>query len=234
MFSYYGAKTNIVNYYPPPKYGKIIEPFAGSARYALRYFDREILLVDKYDVIIKIWKYLQQCSESDILSLPKNIKHGTKLKELKWDCEEQRLLMGFIVSCGAEAPRNLVGYRKTTDRPNHINYTINRIASNLFKIRHWVIIHGDYKEIKNELATWFIDPPYQVGGAAYIENEINYDEIGTWCRSREGQIIVCENTKATWMDFTPIKKHRGTSKTTTEAVWLNLNSSLNVKSQTIF
>ena len=30
MFSYYGSKGKIVDYYPPPKHKKIIEPFAGS------------------------------------------------------------------------------------------------------------------------------------------------------------------------------------------------------------
>lgn len=32
MFSYYGAKTKIVDYYPKPLFDKIVEPFAGSAR----------------------------------------------------------------------------------------------------------------------------------------------------------------------------------------------------------
>ncbi len=59
MWSYYGAKTSIVDYYPKPKFDKIIEPFAGTARYALKYFDRDVLLVDKYDVIVKIWRWLQ-------------------------------------------------------------------------------------------------------------------------------------------------------------------------------
>lgn len=54
MWSYYGAKTNVINFYPRPKHDKIIEPFAGTARYALKYFDRDILLVDKYEVITKI------------------------------------------------------------------------------------------------------------------------------------------------------------------------------------
>jgi hypothetical protein len=56
MWSYYGAKTNIVQYYPKPKYDRIIEPFAGTARYSLRYFDHDIFLVDKYEVVVKIWQ----------------------------------------------------------------------------------------------------------------------------------------------------------------------------------
>jgi site-specific DNA-adenine methylase len=33
MFSYYGSKSKIIDHYPAPKFNKIIEPFAGSARY---------------------------------------------------------------------------------------------------------------------------------------------------------------------------------------------------------
>jgi len=94
MWSYYGAKTNIVKYYPPPKYGKIIEPFAGSARYALKYFDRDILLVDKYDVIIKIWKWLQKCSPNDIISLPR-FKAGDNIDSHHFNCEEEKAIYRF-------------------------------------------------------------------------------------------------------------------------------------------
>ena len=59
MFSYYGSKSKIVGYYPPPKYGKIIEPFAGSARYSLKYWQNDVLLVDKYPVIVEVWNYLK-------------------------------------------------------------------------------------------------------------------------------------------------------------------------------
>lgn len=62
MWSYYGSKSKVVHLYPRPEYGKIIEPFAGSARYSLRYFDRDVLLVDKYEVVVRIWKWLQHCS----------------------------------------------------------------------------------------------------------------------------------------------------------------------------
>ena len=69
MFSYYGAKTNIIDLYPIPKFDKIIEPFAGSARYSLKYFEKDILLVDKYPVIVEIWHFLQDASENDIKKL---------------------------------------------------------------------------------------------------------------------------------------------------------------------
>lgn len=223
MWSYYGAKTNIIDRYPPPKYGKIIEPFAGTALYALKYFDREVLLVDKYEVIVKIWKWLQLCSPGDILGLPRFLNPGDTIDKISFDCEEAKLLYGFLMGKGNERPRNTVTNRIAVDRPNFINYSLIRIAGNLEKIRHWVIIHGSYEQLKNETATWFIDPPYQFGGKSYIEGSKNIDflELGPWCESRQGHVIVCENTKANWMRFKPMLSQRGSIFTTTEAIWSN-------------
>ncbi len=62
------------------------------------------------------------------------------------------------------------------------------------------------------------------GGAAYVENKIDFKHLAQWNRSRNGQVIVCENTKATWMDFKPMILNKGTHKQTTEAIWLNNKS----------
>ncbi len=223
MWSYYGAKTNLIDYYPSPKHDKIIEPFAGSARYALKYWDRDILLVDKYDVIIKVWKWLQLASEKDILSLPRKMVMGQKFDDMGFDCEGQRLFYSFISGCGDSRPRNMATKRKTIDRPNHINYNLQRVAKELWKIRNWKIELGSYEQLQNETATWFIDPPYEFGGHSYKESNKNIDfpSLSLWCKQRQGQIIVCENTKATWMDFKPIKMQRGSLFSTTEAIWTN-------------
>lgn len=105
--------------------------------------------------------------------------------------------------------------------------TKKRIAANLFKIRHWVIRHGSYDEIDNEDATWFIDPPYQNGGHKYTESRIDFSLLGKWCMSRKGQAIVCENTKADWMLFSPMAKNRGAYAETTEAIWSNMPHDFN-------
>jgi site-specific DNA-adenine methylase len=219
MFSYYGSKSKIVDYYPYPKYDKIIEPFAGSARYSLKHFEKDVLLVDKYEVIVRIWKWLQQASKNDIMSLPEP-KLGEKINRDEFDCIEQAWLMGFLVQIGVTTPRLTV----TKYAENSIKTQKKNIAEQLYKIRHWEIKQGDYKELENEEATWFIDPPYEYGGEWYLKSnkDIDYNELADWCKQRKGQAIVCENTKADWLPFRQMAKMTGTKYTTTEAVWSNL------------
>lgn len=223
MFSYYGSKTSIAKLYPPPKHNLIIEPFAGAAKYSLLHWEKNVILLDKYDVIIKIWKWLQQCSEKDILSLP-ILKPGQMVRDYDLDCEEAYLFLGFVISWGRQAPSTKASPKTCTWKKfDRVEEQIKKIARNLYKIRHWKFVHGDYINLENEVATWFIDPPYQFGGEVYIESNknINYSELANWCKSRYGQIIVCENTKADWMDFKPMKEFKGQKKKTIEAIWSN-------------
>lgn len=231
MFSYYGSKSKIVDYYPPPKHDKIIEPFAGSARYSLKWFDRDVLLVDKYEVIVKVWHYLQQASERDILGLPK-IKKGERVSDYKVS-ESEALLLGFLVQGGQGKPKDKTG---TLDGIN-VAKDLRRIARNLFKIRHWRIILGEYNQIENQQATWFIDPPYQFGGEFQYKHgnkDLDFSALSIWCKSRDGQVIVCENTKAKWMDFKPVTNMRGTIHTTTEAIWTNYRTHYNAEQLQLF
>ena len=218
MFSYYGSKSKVVDYYPPPKFNKIIEPFAGSARYSLKYWQNDVLLVDKYKVIIDVWKYLKSASKNDILKLPR-LKSGENLNDFCLS-EIEKQFLGFIIVGGLESPRQKAGSFRDTQKQNQI---LKNIANQLFKIKHWEIKLGSYNELENEEATWFIDPPYQFGGEHYKESskKINFIKLAEWCKSRNGQIIVCENTKATWMDFKPMREMQGAMFKTTEAIWSN-------------
>lgn len=236
MFSYYGSKEGIKRLYPKPLHDHIIEPFAGTAKYSLLYWDRRVTIVDKYEDLIRIWKWLQKAAPSDLKQFPIKVPKGFTLDSHKFDCEEAKLLFGFLIGKGAERPRSKVTDRIAIDRPNHINHSLKKIAASLHKIKHWNIIHGDYNDILNQQATWFIDPPYQFGGHAYVKSNrhINFPELSEWCKSRLGQVIVCENTKATWMDFKPIIEQRGSLATTTEAIWTNQNLNFRKEQLTIF
>jgi hypothetical protein len=221
MWSYYGAKTNVIDHYPPPKEDKIIEPFAGTARYALKYFEKDVLIVDKYDVVINIWKWLQKCSKKDVLSLP-NMKFREHVDDYTFDCIEAKQLMGFIIGFMTESPRKSATIRMQ-QRPNTINFTLNRISNNLHKIRHWEIRHGSFEDIKNEKATWFIDPPYVQGGQVYkcSNKNLDYLKLAQWCKSREGQTIVCEKHGANWLNFKPITTQKTRFGRQSEVIWSN-------------
>ena len=108
----------------------------------------------------------------------------------------------------------------------NVDADLKKIAKQLYKIRHWEIKLGSYDEIENVEATWFIDPPYEFGGHEYkCSNEnIDFDKLAEWCKERNGQAIVCENTKATWLPFKPMKEMQGTMFKTTEAIWSNLKT----------
>ncbi len=220
MWSYYGSKSKIINIYPPPKYGKIIEPFAGSARYALKYWDRDVLLVDKYIGIFMAWEYVINASKKDVFSLPK-LKPGDNINDFDISDGEKHLL-SFLVNVGN------TGRNTMTDRSfGMYDQQIKNIGNNVFKVKHWKINLGSYEEIKNQEATWFIDPPYQFGGHEYKENNKNIDfgSLANWSIDRKGQTIVCENTKADWMDFKPMKEMQGQVHKTTEAIWSNIPTS---------
>lgn len=224
MWGYYGAKTNIIDLYPAPKHDKVIEPFCGSARYALRYFDKDVVLVDKYPVVIGIWKWLQKCSVGDIKGLPHFVKAGQSLDDFTFDDPAAKDLMGFLIGFGMERPRKTASAKRMIMRPNHVNYSLNRIEKELWKIKNWSIQLGSYSDIKNQTATWFIDPPYQFGGACYpmSSKKINFQELALWSKERQGEIIVCENHKATWLPFIPLGEHKTRTGMQKEVIYTNM------------
>jgi len=231
MWSYYGSKSKVVNCYPTPKQSKIIEAFAGCAKYSLKYFEKEVTIVDKYKVLIDVWQYLQSATEKDILGLPM-LKRGDSIKNYTELSEVEKNFLGFLVCNGLPSPRMNVSSFEGVN----VAKDLKRIAKTLFKIRHWKIILGSYEDLPNEDATWFIDPPYQFGGEHYKESSKNIDftKLGEWCSSRNGQVIVCENTKATWMDFKPMKKMSGSIHKTTEAIWSNVHTVFHNEQTSLF
>jgi len=218
MWSYYGRKSRVVKYYPKPIHDTIIEPFAGTACYSLHEnnWEKDVILVDKYDVIIRIWQYLQNSKPEDILKLPDMFK-GDKVDNFKQLIDEEKWLIGFCINRGATQPK------KTASNYNSWNQNKIKIANEIHKIKHWKLICGDYKDLENIDATWFIDPPYQERGFYYKYSDIDYDKLSDWCKTRNGQVIVCENTTADWMDFKPLKDMQGLLYTTTEAMWYKEN-----------
>ena len=225
MFSYYGSKCKIAKLYPLPKYDLIIEPFAGAAWYSVLHRDKSVLLNEKYEVIHEIWKWLINEATSELILNNADFYKGQDISEI--DLKKQHKdLIGFCINRGSIAPKNIVQnwscqVKAKQNWASTTNFQLNRIAKLLPEIKHWETQFGDYKNLPDIEATWFIDPPYQFGGEHYAVNIIDYSELAEWCKTRKGQVIVCENTKAEWLDFKPLIEITGQRVKTVEAVFYN-------------
>jgi site-specific DNA-adenine methylase len=220
MFYYYGRKERVFKYYPKPKYDIIIEPFAGSAVYSLKNYEKNIIILDKDERIINIWNYLKGTSSDEILSLPLLVK-GQSLNDEEFNNLSfvQKDLISFFTNPSSSQPKRSVGKFNIWHEKNR-----KRLSEDVNKIRHWQILLGDYKDIPNQEATWFIDPPYQGNGGKYYKHGnkgIDYDELSVWVQSRQGQVIVCENSEANWLPFRPLKRLQGQRHKTIEVIWEN-------------
>ena len=228
FFNYFGGKWRAVPHYPVPIHDTIIEPFAGSAGYSLYHPSRQVVLIEKNVRIAALWAYLISATSAQILSLPLKVPNSTN--DLDIDLAE-RDLIGFWLNKGSAMPGKTASswMRGNTCPTSFWGKTIrNRIATQVEQIKHWQIICGDYALAPDIKATWFIDPPYQKAGIVYKETAKNLDfsQLGEWCRTRKGQVIVCENVGATWLPFTAHKTIKGTSgphrnNLSHEAIWTN-------------
>jgi site-specific DNA-adenine methylase len=227
FWAYYGGKWRAAPKYPYPQYDVIIEPFAGAAGYSTRYYDRRVTLLEKDGRIASLWMYLTQVEPSEILSIPLLATDQT-VDDLNV-CEEAKTLVGFWINKGSAQPKKAQSKWMLTGGPGFWSEIIRaRIARQVTKIRHWTVHHGSYDEVGNAEATWFIDPPYMDAGIYYRHSSksIDYPALADWCLERLGQVIVCENTGATWLPFRHLASIRGnrtsgSASSSKEATWTN-------------
>ena len=225
FFTFFGGKYRMAPKYPSPRHATIIEPFAGSAGYSVRRNSERVILIEVDPVVAGVWRYLIGVSEAEVLALP-DIATGTSIDdyELGW---EARNLVGFWMNKAMTHPcLTPSAWLRSGIRPmsNWGPSTRERIASQLVEIRHWEIIEGDYTAAPDIEATWFVDPPYEVRGSRYRFGAelIDFDALGEWCQSRQGQVIVCENEGATWLPFEPFHDAKtARSNRSAEVVWTN-------------
>lgn len=246
LFSYFGSKWRLAPRYPAPAHASIVEPFAGSAGYALHYPDLEVTLVDLDPVICGVWSYLIGASRSDLLALPL-IEPGQSTDDLAC-CQEARWLIGFWVSSAAERPRKrLTSWGLRYASQFWCDGIRARIAHSVERIRHWRVIHGPFATAPAARATFFVDPPYvgksrvakiTGGGIASMRpvgdryrfgtRRVDYGELATWCRTRRGQVIACESLGATWLPFSHLVSAHAAcpGHRSEEAIWTNAREQL--------
>jgi hypothetical protein len=232
FFSYYGGKFRAAPRYPKPAFPHIVEPFAGSAGYALRYPHLRVTLVDKSPVIAEVWRYLIDVPEAEIRALPVLPPDG-HLDDYPRLPLGAQYLIGFWLNRGTTRPERKPsawhrGFQATGERPlsRWSEQAKARIASQLHRIRHWTVVEGSYQDGPAGPATRFVDPPYNnKAGKRYPVRGLDFDALGMWCRAQEGQTIVCEQEGADWLPFRPfatLKATEGKNRTPSrEVIWTN-------------
>jgi hypothetical protein len=214
MFSYYGTKARLADKYPVPKHDTIIEPFAGAAGYSCLHHDRQVRLFDANPKIIAVWNWLIAASPADVQRLP-DIQPGESVHQYGSLTDAERWLIGFCINPASTMPKITASQRSAW-----ASYK-RRITDMVPKVKHWTAACQSFDAIPNQTATWYVDPPYQKAGKYYFGFAgIRFDQLGQWCRGRQGQVIVCENRGADWLPFVPFLQQKGMSKTQTEAIWL--------------
>lgn len=221
-FAYYGAKHALARKYPAPAHDTIVEPFAGSAAYSCYWgAGRNVILVEKNKYIADLWRRLQRMSAADVDKAVADALSSDRTNE------------PLVAFCGGGS--QIAGLctgrdQKVTPRMRRDCIPVaKRVKKHLEMIAGWSIINGDYIDAPNINATWFIDPPYQPlissAGAHYVESAaaLNYQALAEWCRSRQGQVIVCEQHPAAWLPFVPFAKqlNAASSAIRTEVIWQN-------------
>jgi hypothetical protein len=238
FISYYGAKWRAATLYPRPEHDVVVEPFAGSAGYSVRWNARRVMLFDLDENIVAVWRYLIAVSASEIMSLPL-LRVGESVDDLP-ACEEAKKLVGFWCNAGASQPMKTLSAwaRKSRHVGGDGGYTTGggmlcwgeavkrRLASQVDSIREWTIEQASYRTSPDIEATWFIDPPYQDAGKHYRHRDVDFGDLASFCSERRGLVVACEAAGAEWLPFKPLSSikathGRGRVGRSAEVAWIN-------------
>jgi len=214
MFYYYGRKKQIAKYYPSPNYKTIVEPFAGSAAYSLYggNWKKDVIIVERDERVIDIWQWLiNEATPEKIRNLP-DLEVGEKSSEFLQ-----------IIHAATKMAFHYKTIKVTPVLARNWEISKRYMAENLFKVKHWKIIGGDYSEAPDIEATWFIDPPYKEDsgkGYRYSSNLMDYEHLATWSRKRKGEVIFCEGVCGDYLPFQPLLDLKGVAgKTSKEVIY---------------
>ncbi len=231
IFSYFGGKSKLAPLYPEPYFRQVIEPFAGGGSYSLLYADHDVWLNDLNPQTVSIWRFLLRKDALKIIRnrVPMSVKVGTTIRSLTKETDPEGLvwLMRAAAAQGAFGRKSV--HRAVTKFAAGTWDTFRaRLEYWIPRIQHWKVTRLPYHALPNRKACWFIDPPYaNAAGATYARGskDIDYVELATWCKTRRGQAIVCENAGATWLPFkTLTDKRKGIynddmTSTVGEVIW---------------
>lgn len=191
LFKWFGSKWSSSKIMPSPRYGRIVEPFAGSAGYSIRYSHLDVTICESNEHIKRLWTWLiQESSTQLVMDIPINIPEGTDIRRIGLSYGQQLLLKNWqrtnnVGNCWTVSPWGNKPGQWTAN-------TRSRVANECYLVKHWRIM-SDYTEATESTleATWFIDPPYQFN-YQYGNRPVDYMALAESVKRLNGQVIVCE------------------------------------------
>jgi site-specific DNA-adenine methylase len=229
--NYFGSKVASAHRYPAPKYPVVIEPFAGGAGYSLLHSSKCILLSDTNPDVVDAWQYLIGAGPEEIRALPL-LAPGQDVRELGLP-RGPTLLIAWCTNLTAHPSWRLSSWGEKHFARSACFWGPRRreqMARVAGRVKHWSVRCASYEECRDSEATWFVDPPYQASGHRYPHASIDYAALAQWCRTRRGQVIVCETEGADWLPFWRLRTGTaaracpvggGTRRRYLELIWTN-------------
>lgn len=210
MFPYFGRKATLAPSYPGPTYPLVIEPFAGSMAYSLHHQPDLAIGIERDERLFDLWHRMLRLTE-----VPEPPVVGSTTDDL------------LVKLCSYSEHASTSGPMTVTSRMVRDWRSVHERAMRQARWASTAVNYtkGSYLDAPDLEATWFIDPPYQQAnrrGYRYGASGINFNQLAEWCKSRRGQVIVCEQEGADWLPFVPLAEivsHRGVRKS--EVVWVS-------------
>jgi len=221
-FSYYGSKHRLSKKYPKPQTSTIIEPFAGTAAYARRYWKpgMQVKLFEINPIVAGVWEWLIDADYDDVMNLP---LIQTKADLLEIENKNARNLVAFNLNASSTSPAKTPSkWMLSGLKPKSYWGEVRRrrLAESVHVFDDWQITCCSYEDADTTVnGTWFIDPPYEGKKGSHYKfgsNQIDYNRLGQWVQRLSSQVIVCEGDNAQWLDFQPIGTFAGTSRACTQ------------------
>ncbi len=189
LFKWFGSKWQAAKRYPHPEHAAVVEPYAGGAGYSLNYCDKAVTIYDTDPNLSVLWPWLLQATPQDVLDIPLGLAVGTDIRTIGISEGQAQLLKHWQRT-------NNVGDCWTVSPWGHLpgQWTANtraRVAEQITAVRHWRFQKPDLSQV----ATWFIDPPYEFN-YRYRSGltPFSYAALAANVRaiSSESHVIVCE------------------------------------------
>ena len=93
LFKWFGSKWLSAKTLPPPIHDSIIEPFAGSAGYALRHARHQVLVCETDPHVHALWTWIvREATEDAIRAIPVSVPEGTDIRTLGLSAGQALLL----------------------------------------------------------------------------------------------------------------------------------------------